>query len=70
MSDAMIETATTFGASNNVAVKQYHCSMAFNDKGADWLSPTDDVENPYFGDTMFSCGWRVKTFNETGGDHE
>lgn len=68
LSDAMIETATMFGASENLTVRQYHCPMAFNDTGADWLSPKDDVENPYFGAEMFSCGWRVKTFSEKGGD--
>ena len=70
LSDALIETASMFGISDNIEVKQYHCPMAFNDAGADWLSPKDEVENPYFGAEMFNCGWRVKTFGENGGDQE
>ena len=67
LSDALIQTAEMFGASEKVAAKQYHCPMAFNNAGADWLSNKNDVENPYFGDAMFSCGSQVKTFAETKG---
>lgn len=32
------------------------CPMAFNDRGATWLSRDDQIRNPYFGSTMFRCG--------------
>ncbi len=35
--------------------KQY-CPMAFNGKGAYWLSDSKEVRNPYFGDQMLKCG--------------
>lgn len=35
--------------------KQY-CPMAFNDKGAYWLSTDKEILNPYFGDVMLHCG--------------
>jgi hypothetical protein len=35
--------------------KQY-CPMAFNDKGAYWLSAQEEIRNPYFGDRMLKCG--------------
>jgi hypothetical protein len=35
--------------------KQY-CPMAFNDKGAYWLSAREEIRNPYFGDRMLKCG--------------
>ena len=35
--------------------KQY-CPMAFNDKGAFWLSSEKQVLNPYFGASMLRCG--------------
>jgi hypothetical protein len=35
--------------------KQF-CPMAFNDKGAFWLSKDKDIKNPYFGDKMLTCG--------------
>lgn len=37
-------------------VYQQHCPMAFNDQGADWLSNTTDIKNPYFGKKMLTCG--------------
>ena len=38
--------------------KVYHefCPMAFNDKGAFWLSNECEIKNPYFGDKMLECG--------------
>ncbi len=35
--------------------KQY-CPMAFNNKGAFWLSSEKTIMNPYFGDKMLKCG--------------
>lgn len=35
---------------------QQFCPMAFNDKGAHWLSNSDEIQNPYFGDRMLECG--------------
>ncbi|MFN4284363.1 MAG: DUF3347 domain-containing protein [Lacibacter sp.] len=41
-----------------VGVKAYYqyCPMAFEDKGAYWLSATDSIRNPYFGNKMLRCG--------------
>jgi len=33
-----------------------HCPMAFNNKGAYWLSSSREILNPYFGDAMLHCG--------------
>ncbi|KXX70455.1 DUF3347 domain-containing protein [Flammeovirga sp. SJP92] len=38
-----------------------HCPMAFNNTGADWLSATKEVVNPYFGDEMLHCGRVMET---------
>lgn len=35
--------------------KQY-CPMAFNNKGAFWLSSEETIRNPYFGEKMLKCG--------------
>lgn len=42
-----------------------HCPMAFQDKGADWISDVPKVVNPYFGDEMLHCG-KVKMRLSTG----
>lgn len=44
---------------NNIisgAVYKQYCPMAFNGKGAYWLSNSNEVRNPYFGDQMLKCG--------------
>ncbi|MBN8833687.1 MAG: hypothetical protein ABS68_09135 [Niastella sp. SCN 39-18] len=33
-----------------------HCPMAFNDKGASWISGSKEIRNPYFGEKMLGCG--------------
>ncbi len=33
-----------------------HCPMVYEDRGADWLQPTEDLRNPYFGAMMLTCG--------------
>ena len=45
--------------------KIYHemCPMAFNDKGATWLSSESDIKNPYFGKKMLECGEVTDTLN-------
>lgn len=36
--------------------KQF-CPMAFDNKGAFWLSSQEEIMNPYFGDEMLHCGF-------------
>lgn len=35
--------------------KQY-CPMAFEGSGASWLSASEEIRNPYYGDKMLKCG--------------
>lgn len=37
------------------------CPMAFNNKGAYWLSETKEIRNPYFGEKMPNCGSTKET---------
>jgi Cu(I)/Ag(I) efflux system membrane fusion protein len=32
------------------------CPMAFDNSGGFWLSNSDEILNPYFGDIMLTCG--------------
>jgi hypothetical protein len=43
------------GGAGITIYKQY-CPMAFDDKGAFWLSSEKQVLNPYFGASMLRCG--------------
>ncbi|XFE75263.1 hypothetical protein V8V91_03475 [Algoriphagus halophilus] len=40
-----------------------HCPMADSNKGADWLSLDQNIVNPYFGQSMLTCGEVTKTLN-------
>lgn len=40
-----------------------YCPMAFDNKGAYWLSDTEEIRNPYFGDKMLTCGSTVEVIN-------
>lgn len=55
LSNELIRVAKIFG-SDNLRLLVYHCPMAFDFKGADWLQNKPGTENPYFGSAMFSCG--------------
>lgn len=33
-----------------------HCPMAFDNKGAYWVSESPEIRNPYFGHQMLECG--------------
>jgi hypothetical protein len=33
-----------------------HCPMALNDKGAQWVSNSKEIRNPYYGESMLTCG--------------
>lgn len=33
-----------------------HCPMAFGDTGAEWLTMSKEIKNPYYGESMLNCG--------------
>ena len=59
LSQALITSISAFGVSEGALYVQ-HCPMAFDNKGADWLSNKEQIQNPYFGDKMMKCGSVVK----------
>jgi Cu(I)/Ag(I) efflux system membrane fusion protein len=54
-SEAMFKVLKTANLKNGGVYQQY-CPMAFNDKGANWLSAESEIKNPYFGKKMLECG--------------
>jgi Cu(I)/Ag(I) efflux system membrane fusion protein len=55
VSDAVFGALRAAELKNGGVYRQY-CPMAFNDKGAFWLSDVTDIKNPYFGKKMLECG--------------
>lgn len=55
ISDALFSVLQTSKLQNG-GVYWEHCPMAFDDKGANWLSMEREIKNPYFGHKMMECG--------------
>ena len=55
LSNAMIGLAKAFDPMEEAMYVQ-HCPMADSNNGADWLSLSDEIKNPYFGASMLTCG--------------
>ena len=45
----------------NVQVYHQYCPLALNEQSADWLSASPEIENPYFGQKMLTCGVLIDT---------
>lgn len=54
LSQDMVDLVKLFGASQPLYVD--HCPMYNNNKGANWLSETKAIKNPYLGTKMPTCG--------------
>ena len=59
-SDQFYKAIKTFGLMEKTAYYQF-CPMAKNGKGAHWLSETEEINNPYFGNKMLTCGETQET---------
>lgn len=58
--NAFYETIKQFGLINTTVYYQF-CPMFNNTQGAYWLSNTEEILNPYYGDAMLSCGETKET---------
>ncbi|MEP1033159.1 DUF3347 domain-containing protein [Ekhidna sp.] len=54
VTDGLIEALKANDSNDGVFVQ--YCPMAFDNTGASWLSMSDQIRNPYFGDKMLKCG--------------
>jgi len=60
ISNAMYDMFRVIKPAGTTIYYQY-CPMAFDSKGAYWLSNTDSILNPYFGKKMPTCGETKET---------
>ncbi len=63
LSGNMIDAVEYFGLQLERVYKMF-CPMAFDNKGAFWLSDRDEVLNPYFGEAMLRCGEIRETYRK------
>ena len=54
LSEAMLKLVKVFGGGKTLYYE--FCPMANDNKGGYWLSETEEIKNPYFGDEMLNCG--------------
>ncbi len=57
LSDNLWAALAAFGAEPAQSVGLFHCPMAFDDAGADWIQTGETVANPYYGAKMLRCGY-------------
>ncbi|UZH54253.1 DUF3347 domain-containing protein [Salinimicrobium tongyeongense] len=53
---SMAMEAMLKGSVKSGEVYKQYCPMAFDGKGAYWLSSSEEIRNPYYGDKMLKCG--------------
>lgn len=56
LSAALIDLLKAAHVEGLGAAYRAYCPMAFDNRGASWLTPEERVLNPYFGDRMLRCG--------------
>ncbi len=68
LSDTLIKVAKRYGPGTRGPLYEFHCPMANDNQGADWLQARPGVHNPYFGAAMPTCGEQTAVL--PGGRHE
>ncbi len=63
ISEALYQSIKQFGINHDVVYYQY-CPMAIGNQGAYWMSEVEDINNPYFGETMLKCGETREILNK------
>jgi Cu(I)/Ag(I) efflux system membrane fusion protein len=56
ISNRLISLVRSHGLDQVGSAYVVHCPMAFGNAGGDWISNVPKVLNPYFGDSMLTCG--------------
>ena len=67
VSIAMLQLVRQVDYRGELPIYQYHCPMAFDDAGADWLQNREGTANPYFGSAMYRCGVLQERIHDTTG---
>ncbi|WPP51874.1 efflux RND transporter periplasmic adaptor subunit [Catalinimonas niigatensis] len=63
LSESILEMTESFGLEKGKVYRDF-CPMAFDNQGAFWLSETEEIRNPYFGEQMLTCGEVKETYRK------
>ncbi len=61
LSEVFIRIEKAVGHTGDHTTYEMYCPMAFNNTGAAWLQTSNQVLNPYFGESMLRCGEIIST---------
>jgi Cu(I)/Ag(I) efflux system membrane fusion protein len=67
ISASLIAAVREFGGHGPDSLLLFHCPMAFDNRGAEWLQSHSDPHNPYYGAMMLKCKDRVETLYPAAG---
>jgi membrane fusion protein, copper/silver efflux system len=70
LSNTAILAAYRYGADERTPILRFHCPMAFDNRGADWLQGAEPLLNPYFGAAMLRCGVLKETIQGAGASEQ
>ena len=56
LSQSIATLLRIFGNPLPKSLRLAHCPMALDGEGAEWVQEAADIQNPYFGPSMLSCG--------------
>ena len=68
LSTNLWQSLNRFGVARNEPVRLFHCPMADDNKGADWLQLASGTANPYFGASMLRCGSQTDSLTVSVGE--
>ena len=65
LSDSLIGMLKTFGYTREGGdLRVFHCPMALDFTGANWIQTSETCANPYFGSEMLRCGSEVEVLQQ------
>jgi len=62
LNEALYKSLKAFGTAG-IDVYYNHCPMANNSAGANWLTTSNEIHNPYLGQEMPTCGSNKEVLN-------
>jgi Cu(I)/Ag(I) efflux system membrane fusion protein len=66
MTDRLSAAVRAFGVTQTPPLLRFHCPMARDGRGADWLQSGKTTANPYYGAAMLKCGDEVEMLSAEG----
>ncbi len=65
LSELLIRALQTFGYTREGGdLRVFHCPMALDNTGANWIQVSETCANPYFGSSMLRCGKQTEVLTQ------